>query len=194
MLSTSATFEPCIRRLDDSSLDLIATASLELIATASALDVAQLPIVKALSTEATGASGRSGRTALGVLLSGALARVPDAETIQVHRLGSAAVLSHVPHCEDFVAARVLLAASRVADALGDVEDIATHEQKRRIANFGHARALSGCGARTGDRPSVGTGLAVPAPQSIGSVRPCSWSGWGCSVRSTTSERRRGTPS
>lgn len=130
VLSPMGTFAPSIRRLDQQSFWLLATAS--------ALDVGPLPmrVVGLVARRLGGIDVPTQRSSLGQLLSLALVRQIDEDAIDLHDLVAEAVLRHVDDLDEFLSACTSCATDSVIDELGDVEDIRTHRANRRIATFG----------------------------------------------------------
>jgi tetratricopeptide (TPR) repeat protein len=148
-LSAAMTFAPSINRLDEASFWLLATAS--------ALNVAPLPlkVIWPVVQSAAGLPDAALRPTLGMLLSRSLARGIDADTIEVHGLIADTTLRYLQDRAGFVAGCVLAAGRRIAQELGDMEDIRTHKASQRIAAFG--QVLAEHSADLGGDHTVGVG-------------------------------------
>jgi hypothetical protein len=129
-LSVTATFGPSLSRLDSEASALLETAA--------ALNVGPLPaaIVRPVAERVTGLAAFA--HALGLLLSRSLARRVDDDTFELHALVAGAALRTLEEREAFTEACRIEAARKIADLLGDVEDIGTHAPNRRVADFGQA--------------------------------------------------------
>jgi tetratricopeptide (TPR) repeat protein len=135
-LSLAETFGPSLRRLDSKSVAVLIVGA--------ALNVGPLPtgVVRAVAKAVMGVRAQSFSYAIGMLLSRSLARRVDSETVEVHALVAAAALEWNTTSEATQHACYDAAAVELVAELGDIEDIGTHAETRRLATFGEALALS----------------------------------------------------
>ncbi|MCM3689052.1 tetratricopeptide repeat protein [Kocuria rosea] len=135
--SAVATFGPSIHRLTEAAFILLAIAA--------TVNVGPLPVrtlMPVLRHFTSGDLATSGaRQALGELLNLSLVRTLDSDTIELHGLVGFSALQYVQDPEDFHATVVEDVSVQILDDIGDVEDIATHRNNRRLAAFGAALAL-----------------------------------------------------
>ncbi|MET4590697.1 TIR domain-containing protein [Arthrobacter sp. 754] len=135
--SAMATFAPSIRRLREEAFIMLAVA-----ATANVGPLPVHTLVAVVRHFISGELTNSGtRQALGELLNLSLVRTLDPDTIELHGLVGFSALQYIQKLENFHAAVIEDLSIQIVTDIGDVEDISTHGDKRRLAAFGVSLAL-----------------------------------------------------